>query len=179
MSRNLCRRDCRECPGGHEHILLEEAPRPATADDVGAFQAAEYAGLIVAAARCVLCHTLYLAWVDWPGTSYCGAAAARNRELSDPRDQRRFVDLSYRDAFNDEPSPEDTPLFKVEAVVTYVRTPMKVDDHSYRRSHSETRTEYDDWRDASVEKWRKRAEEAAVRKLSPADEMAAAKGRTT
>lgn len=88
MSRNLLRRDCAECPGSVEHIILEETPRPITLEETGPHLFGEYKGLIVANAHCGLCHTLYLAWIEWPGHSYW-----------ERDDTGRHLDLSYRKGF--------------------------------------------------------------------------------
>lgn len=113
MSRNLCRVDCDRCPGTHEHIVLEGPVRPVTAKEDPGYHGA-HTGLLIAEARCVLCHTLYFAWVDWPG----GHSFWR---LSSKFEQR-FCDLSYRHSFNDEPAPEDMPKFRVR--VEYVSEPI-------------------------------------------------------
>lgn len=112
MSRNLCRIDCAECPGGHEHIVLEGPVRPVTAkEDPGYYKA--HAGLLIAEARCVLCGALYFAWVDWPnGHSFWHLAS---------KHEQRFCDLSYRHSFNDEPDERDLPTHDVR--IEYVRKP--------------------------------------------------------
>lgn len=108
MSRNLGRIDCRECPAKHEHIELDESPREITQNEAGVYFP-EYKGMIVAKAHCSLCHTLYLAWIK-PAPGHRGESWG----MSD----KRFYDLSYQSAFNDEPAYTDMPLYKVEAVVT-------------------------------------------------------------
>lgn len=135
MSRNLGRTDCRECPGEHKHILLEEPPRPAIVrteangyeGDIPEVFGNDYAGLLVAKARCVLCHTLYLAWVDWPGHGY-----GSHFELAKQIRGQKFCDLSYRHSFNDEPRTLDLPVFEVETVTVYKRRP-RMRAHSYFR----------------------------------------------
>ena len=37
MSRNLCQRNCAQCPGDAEHIALEESPRTITKDEAGRY----------------------------------------------------------------------------------------------------------------------------------------------
>lgn len=156
MSRNLGRVDCRECPGGHEHIVMEEAPRPVEARDVGDHNVASYAGLIVARARCILCHALYLAWVDWPiSPSGYFRLACRDSGL-------RFVDLSFRHAFDDDPSAEDAPLFEVERVVSYRRRPIAAGAH---RAHPF----------GDLDAWRARQGDVVDSGLSVLDEIAIAK----
>lgn len=134
MSRNLTCSSCCECPGGHEHIVLEEEPRPASREDIGDhfFDSGEYTGLLVAKAHCVLCHTLYLAWVDWAGGHDYWDLASKSRD-SAAIVKQRFCDLSYRHAFNDEPSPVDVPLYTVTAKIVYSREPMKAGEHTYQR----------------------------------------------
>ena len=163
MSRNLCRTDCRSCPGEHEHILLEEAPRPITREDVSwCFD--EYAGMLVAKARCVLCGALYLAWVDWPSN---GRGHFR---LAD-HPGARFCDLSYRHAFNDEPAIEDTPIYEVERVVTYRRRPAAVEESSYRQVSTDPKWREHDER--ALERWKRRQRAAVESGLTYLDELAA------
>lgn len=99
MSRNLGETSCAICRADSYAIELEEAPRPIRAEDCGrCFK--EIAGhLIVAAARCMACGAKYLAWVSEIGWPY-----ART-----PDGDRRFVDLSFRSSFNDEPGSADLP----------------------------------------------------------------------
>lgn len=171
MSRNLCQVTCHECPGGHDHILLEEDPRPVSLDDVGSYywSTGNYAGLIVAKARCILCHTLYLAWVDWPSSPH-----GHWRLKGQQHDGRRFCDLSYRHAFNDEPSIEDTPLYAVEQVVTYVRRPVQVSEHTYRRNDYGDEA-YRARKADEIARWEARRNAAVASKMSVADEMAASR----
>ena len=122
MSRNLARTDCDACPGLEEHIVLEESPRPVTADDVGNHWLGEYVGLVVANARCVLCHALYLAWVDWPNSRSFGHWSLARRQEHDKG--ARFCDLSYRYAFNDEPYVLDLPIYEVTQITSYKRVPI-------------------------------------------------------
>jgi hypothetical protein len=113
VSRNLCRVDCAECPGGHEHIVLEGPVRQVTAAEDPGYHAA-HAGLLIAEARCTLCYTLYFAWVDWPGGNSFWHLSTKC--------EQRFCDLSYRHSFNDEPAPQDLPRFRVR--VEYVCEPI-------------------------------------------------------
>lgn len=167
MSRNLCDIGCHECPGGHEHIVIEGPIRPVTEKEDPAYYR-DHAGLLIAEARCVLCHALYFAWVDWPSSPHS------HWRLKDKPTGQRFCDLSFRHAFNDEPAIEDTPLFEVEAVVTYVRRPVKVDEHSYRRNDYGDEL-YRARKNAELERWKRRQEHAVELKLSPADELARVK----
>lgn len=131
MSRNLGDRSCHECVGLESHIVLEEEPRPGVQADFGGYWK-DYEGIIVANARCVLCHTLYLAWVDWPGNEHRDRSKYWNRGI--PKEQR-FLDLSYREAFNDEPEVRDLPVYEIERVVTYRRKPFDPFHHTYYRHH--------------------------------------------
>jgi hypothetical protein len=96
VSRNLGRTDCYFCPGGKPR--LEEAPRPATVDDVGRWPNGEYLDLSVANATCHLCEAKYLAWMSTPSE----------------KEEPWIFDLSFRSTFNDEPGDEDLPKWKVE-----------------------------------------------------------------
>lgn len=162
MSRNFARIDCHECPGTHEHIILESEVRAVTKEDVGPHYFSQYRGLIVANARCVLCHALYLAWVDWPGQSI------EHFRLNDLKKEwgQRFCDLSFRQAFNDEPSIEDLPLFEVKQVVSYERKLLASHTYLPEFGHEEKRAE-------RVEAYRARQE--AVRGVSVFDEIASLK----
>jgi hypothetical protein len=145
---------CHECPGLHEHILLEEEPRTISSADVPKvyWETGEYKGLIVAKARCVLCHTLYLAWVDWP-SSHSGSHFLR-------RSGQRFVDLSYRRAFNDEPHPSDLPVFEVKQVIHYKRRPLQ--EHPYMdRQKSERLKDYLERWEATVNSGRTLSDDLA------------------
>lgn len=115
MSRNLCRVDCRECPGGHEHIVIEGPIREVTAKEDPAY-INDHRGLLIAEARCVLCHALYVAWIDWSNQPHS------HWHLKAHAGQR-FCDLSYRHAFNDEPCVLDLPVYEVEQVIHYRRRP--------------------------------------------------------
>lgn len=153
MSRNLTSASCHECPGDHDHIVLEEEPRPVAELDIGAhyWSTGNYRGLIVARAKCILCHTLYLAWVDWPSQAHSWWHLRT-------KGGQRFCDLSFRHSFNDEPGVEDLPLFEVEQVVTFRREPIVT--HVYEQYGS------DDERAA----WHARRE--AVRGRAIGDDMA-------
>jgi hypothetical protein len=164
MSRNLARTDCKNCPGNHDDIILDESPRPITVEDCGAHYFPSYTGLIVAKAHCRMCHALYLAWVDWPGKGY-------HWELNN-RINQRFTDLSYQHSFNDEPSPEDTPLFVVERIIRHVRRPAIVRESDYRHYNlKETdKSEFAKSTKASCERWLARLESALRKKLTIEDE---------
>ena len=155
MSRNLGQVRCNECPGNHEHIVLDEEPRPVTEADIGGhfWASGDYAGLIVAHAHCVLCHALYLAWVDWPPTSEPRSGEKRGGSLAPSGTHwklashpgQRFTDLSYRHSFNDEPGLLDAPVFEVEAVVTYRRRPLLLHGYHIGRTPEELRGYVDRW----------------------------------
>lgn len=108
MSRNLASLRCQTSGCRVEEVVLEEPPRPITRSEAGAYFA-EYEGMLVANAHCPACLALYLAWVD---------ESTRRRKPASiywaPRaHERGYVDLSYRNAFNDEPATEDLPVFLV------------------------------------------------------------------
>lgn len=103
MSRNLCQTNCAAC--SCEEIALEEAARPITASEAGAYFD-EYEGMLVANAHCSLCKALYLAWCD-------EVKRIRNPWRGREVNERGFGDLSWRHAFNDEPSIRDLPLYVV------------------------------------------------------------------
>jgi hypothetical protein len=159
MSRNLGRIDCRECPGQHVDIVFDEQPRPIAESDCGKYFS-EYNGLIVAKAHCRLCHALYLAWVDWPNSGY-------DWHLSDGC---RFVDLSFQNSFNDEPSEIDTPLYVVEAIVTYRRRPALPDEHAYRRGYQGSNAEYAQQSAKGRAAWELRQAAEVAKKLGVMDE---------
>lgn len=92
MSRNIGDCACGYC---RCEIELEEAPRPLTESEAHAYYP-EFAGMMVANARCPDCEAKYLAWID----------SIPNRR-TDP--SRLVQDLSYRSTFNDEPGEEDLP----------------------------------------------------------------------
>lgn len=93
MSRNLGDTDCAIC---HDTVVLCGAPHLITREEAGRYFN-EYDGMVVADAACVRCDAKYLAWVK------------RKQWTRAPDDKRPFEDLSFRKAFNDEPSPEDLP----------------------------------------------------------------------
>lgn len=103
MSRNLCDTACRICG---DEAKLDGPARPIAKFDAGGYFD-NYAGkLIVADARCSNCDAKYLAWVSVvPRTSM---DSGHWKKYGD-HDDRPFVDLSFRRAFNDEPAPEDLP----------------------------------------------------------------------
>lgn len=98
MSRNLGITHCHQCGGD---VALEEEPRPITRDDAGPyFDEYHRKRLIVANASCPDCRAKYLAWVS---SSIGGHLSPSDVDWM----PGRFVDLSYRHAFNDEPDRED------------------------------------------------------------------------
>ena len=104
MSRNLGRTDCRKCMGV---VVLEEAPRLLTRDDVGAHIESRggysYAGMIGAKAICEDCGAKYIAWCSLDDCEGYGSFY-----WSRPK-EGPFFDLSYRSTFNDEAGPDDLP----------------------------------------------------------------------
>jgi hypothetical protein len=104
MSRNLGETSCVICGADSEAIVLDEEPRPITQADAGRYFERYYKGqLIVAAAHCARCDAKYLAWI--------GATPNASADLKHWRrgPDQRFVDLSFRSSFNDEPGPDDLP----------------------------------------------------------------------
>jgi len=97
MSRNIAGGQvCDQC--GRAAILLEEPPRLITKEEAGAYFE-EYRASTFANAHCELCGAQYLAW--------CGRSW-------DDKSGSGFYDLSYRASFNDEPRPEDLPIWRVD-----------------------------------------------------------------
>jgi hypothetical protein len=98
MSRNIGETSCEICEAPHTSIELEEAPRPLRAEDAGRYFTEFEGRLTVAAAHCTGCGARYLAWISltgpWP---------------REPAEGARFVDLSFRSSFNDEPGAADLP----------------------------------------------------------------------
>jgi hypothetical protein len=96
VSRNLCQTEC--CG---EEATLEEAPHPATVQELGAYWN-EFKYLPFAKAHCAVCGAKYLAWfARWSGRWYA---------------TDHMTDLSYRSSFNDEPGDEDLPEYEVRTV---------------------------------------------------------------
>jgi hypothetical protein len=93
MSRNIGDTSCHIC---NRDVVLCGEPHPITPDEAGPYYD-EYAGMIVANAVCSYCDAKYLAWVK----------RAKWSRIGD--DTRPFVDLSFRQSFNDEPSAADLP----------------------------------------------------------------------
>lgn len=93
MSRNLSDPSCAICSASAEDIVIEEAPRLGTREELGV-----YFHQLFANAHCSNCGALYLAWmVDAPS------------RYPRTRDDGRHFDLSFRHAFNDEPAAADLP----------------------------------------------------------------------
>jgi hypothetical protein len=112
MSRNLCRTDCKYCPG---EVVLVEQPRVLTPKEGGTY----HTGMLAANAECSACLAQYLAWCSSPpGSNW----ETRNNE-------KGFYDLSFRHSFNDEPSDRDLPRYKVEARL--VRVGLFADESAY------------------------------------------------
>jgi hypothetical protein len=111
MSRNLCQTNCDGC--GYDGVELLEAPRPIRADECGPYFP-EYEGMLVANAECVYCAAKYLAWVN--ETTRKNKMHYRDWRYpgKEPWDDKPFVDLSWRAAFNDEPAEEDLPEYDVK-----------------------------------------------------------------
>lgn len=117
MSRNLCRTDCYYCNGVVE-LRAEKAP--ITASERGPYT--DYDGMSVAPAECVDCLAKYLAWVDWPSQP----------RRSDYSQGGPFFDLSFRSSFNDEPGPDDLPVYDIEVVTTRTRKPIDKESNHYK-----------------------------------------------
>lgn len=49
-------------------------------------------------------------------------------------------------SFNDEPVAEDTPLFKVEQIITYRRAPANEKDHTYRLIYMQPGDAIKEWK---------------------------------
>ena len=107
MSRNLGRTNCDYCD---DALRLEEAARPITREDAGAYFE-EYEGMLVAAASCPSCGAEYLAWVD------ARQCASFGTDFGQGPEKCGFFDLSYRSAFNDEPGERDRPKRRVRVRV--------------------------------------------------------------
>ncbi len=106
MSRNLSSTGCQFC---EDKPTLDEAPRAIRIEDTGPHYFKEYEGMMVANATCPSCEAKYLAWVTPP------------RQWHQQRtDDRPYVDLSFRDSFNDEPAEADLPVYQVEKVLRRV-----------------------------------------------------------
>lgn len=91
MSRNIGSTHCKCCRGS---VVLEELAL-----------GGQVKGCTFANAHCEDCEAKYIAWVTWPT-----ADRWSHRGPDDPK----IIDLSFRHAFNDEPSPEDLPLYGIE-----------------------------------------------------------------
>lgn len=155
MSRNLGNTSCAECEADHKYIRLEEEPRPITKDEAGVYFN-EFSSLIVAKAICTHCHTLYLAWVIQP-SRHLGPPWGWTKEDLDVTGLR-FMDLSYRNSFDDEPDIGDLPLFKVitssNGTIARTRYP---DSHLYGQEWPGVGFEE---RRAKVDAWKQRKDEA-------------------
>lgn len=119
MSRNLGTVHCKACPSD-DLVRLLEAPRPIRVDECRPYLS--YVGMMVANAECAQCEAKYLAWISGPFPHHW-------------RDDIPYSDLSFRAAFNDEPAPEDLPVYEVRRIVTYERV-RKYDwcPHGYDRN---------------------------------------------
>lgn len=114
MSRNLC--NGAVCAFCHGRVECVEAARPITKDDCGIYFP-DYEGMIVAHAACVDCEAPYLAWLD--GTRRRSAGRGWGWDYPRPytEDGKPVpVDLSHRQAFNDEPGPADYPKHQMVRV---------------------------------------------------------------
>ena len=105
MSRNLGQMDCEFCGTRPQ---LDEVPRPITVSDAGIYYG-EFEGMTVANASCDVCGTKYLAWID---QRTCAILHSYARHVEEGK---THFDLSFRRAFNDEPTPEDLPT-KLEVI---------------------------------------------------------------
>jgi hypothetical protein len=104
MSRNLGRIDCYFCEG---RVKLVGKVHPIMREECGGYFS-EYDGMLVADAECSDCEAKYLAWVD-ESTRVSGGW---NRG----RDEREFVDLSFRSTFDDEAGAADMPRWEIHVV---------------------------------------------------------------
>ena len=92
-------------------VVVEEAPRPPTKEEVGPYYE-EYRGRLFANAHCQACGAKYLAWFSkWVGGHHF-------------EDSEVVTDLSYRAAFNDEALPEDLPTHEVRRTVIIEHRPI-------------------------------------------------------
>jgi hypothetical protein len=97
---------------------VEEGPRLITEKEAGVYFD-EYQGMRVANAACGHCAAQYLAWLDHRPPAY----------RRDWREEYAFEDptvrdLSFRRSFDDEPSEEDMPRFRI--VDIRYRVPLTV-----------------------------------------------------
>lgn len=122
MSRNLQQINCDRCDGD---VCLTGPVRPGTAADFGRY-VPQYNGMLVADAECTDCGTPYLAWVD-ERTRTSPLYHDHDRWVRDSGD---FVDLSYRNSFNDEPAPDgsDDPKYAVVRVRVPVAAASRWDE---------------------------------------------------
>lgn len=130
MSRNLSTTSCHACHSSCAQMVIEETPRPITLADVPSVYFPECDGMYVAHAHCSWCFAKYLAWIIPPHTfshnrarridqlrdqnvilSPFGASSIVFRDIRDP--EILVCDLSYREAYNDEPASGDLPIFDV------------------------------------------------------------------
>lgn len=111
MSRNIGDTRCQECDGV---VLAVEPARKATEADVRRYSE-QFLGMTVANARCADCGTPYLAWYEYPPYGFHAGQPVRCKWGTD---EPEIIDLSYRHAFNDEPSSDgrDAPIDSVERV---------------------------------------------------------------
>lgn len=164
MSRNLASRRCQTSGCRVEEVVLEETPRPITREEAGAYFY-ECEGMLVANAHCPACLALYLAWCD---ESPCVRHPSSRSIYWAPRTpERGYFDLSYRNAFNDEPATEDLPVFLVapkkggwRRIAPIHRDPEG--DHSYFRKG-------DGQREARA-RWFARAEKAIAENDPPIED---------
>lgn len=117
MSRNLAQANCYFCG---EEVVKEEAPRPVTREEVGAYwnlrDGYSFEGMICANAKCHICGAKYLAWIDLSACVGYGRPEGPNHDGT-------IRDLSFRSTFNDEPGNDDMPDFLIHKVVTIEKEP--------------------------------------------------------
>lgn len=120
MSRNIGDILCYFC--GTDNIKLVEPERPITKFDAHAYFD-EYEGMTVANAECKICKAQYLAWID--GSKRTFTSVESNHPMSyypnrkDLPDSYKFVDMSMRSTFDDEPSCVDFPIFNIDGSLWY------------------------------------------------------------
>jgi len=136
MSRNLCSTHCYYCDD--DTVSVRSENRKISKEESEPFFK-EFDGMIVADAECDVCGAQYLAWVDF--------SSNKQTDYWKNDGTRPFVDLSFRAAFNDEPCPEDCPIWNIEN--TYKRTIRDAPDNTYGTDESRNR-------------WKKRATAALV-----------------
>ena len=128
MSRNLCRTSCYFCKG---EVKLTEEPRKGTEVDFGGYKD-QYDGMIIANAECSDCEAKYLAWID-ERTRCSQEYHGCNRYTVV---KGKFIDLSFRSSFNDEPDVDDLPRWK------FVTTRQRVEPDRHEKCGTVVMNQY-------------------------------------